>query len=158
MKEYRKFDVGSMGEFDVALLIDQYEGVDVSKGLYPEWRGGYYYAALPRGDTTASLALVYVSRWASPESAAQFAAIYAKSLAKRYRHVREVADAGKNPVSNFEGLVTLTGNHEWLTEEGDVVIDAERDTVFVSESLDDVTSGKLRDAVMVRTQAAATGK
>jgi len=138
-KDYSKFDVGSMGEFDVALLVDQYAGVDPSKALYPKWRGGYYYAARPKGDETASLALLYVSRWASAESAAEFAAIYA---------VRPVAPEGEKASQVTDDLKSLKGNREWLTEDGDVVIDVERDMVFVTESFDDVTSGKLREAVM----------
>ena len=30
-KNYERFDVGAFGEFDVALLIDQYAGVDAFK-------------------------------------------------------------------------------------------------------------------------------
>src|ERR1700686_4890437 len=46
-RDYEKFDIGAMGEFDVAVLIEQYAGKPQSKKLYPEWRGGYYYAAKP---------------------------------------------------------------------------------------------------------------
>ena len=49
-KDYVKFDIGAMGEFDVAVLIEQYAGKELSKRLYPEWRGGYYYAARPKND------------------------------------------------------------------------------------------------------------
>src|ERR1700685_4595086 len=49
-KDYQKFDVGAMGEFDVAVLIEQYAGKPLSKRLYPAWRGGYYYAAKAKPD------------------------------------------------------------------------------------------------------------
>src|SRR5215470_4225940 len=49
-KAYDKFDVGAVGEFDAALLIDQYAGAEVSKRLYRHWRGGYSYAVRPKGD------------------------------------------------------------------------------------------------------------
>ena len=49
-KDYQKFDIGAMGEFDVAVLIEQYAGKPLSKRMYPEWRGGYYYAAKPKPD------------------------------------------------------------------------------------------------------------
>ena len=147
-KDYNKFDVGSMGEFDVALLVDQYAGVDPSKALYPKWRGGYYYAAKPKGDEAAALALLYVSRWASPQSAAEFAAIYATYLTKRYHSVRPVALEGEKAPETTEKIASLKGNREWLTEDGDVVIDVQGDMVFLTESFDDVTSGKLREAVM----------
>src|SRR5271157_5695558 len=67
-KDYQKFDIGAMGEFDDAVLIEQYAGKPLSKQLYPEWRGGYYYAAHPKTDTAGPLALLYVSRWSSPET------------------------------------------------------------------------------------------
>src|SRR6202140_319829 len=110
-KNYDRFDVGAMGEFDVAILVDQYAGTDASHNLYPQWRGGYYYAARPKGDPSASLALVYVSRWASREKASAFAAIYAQSLAKRYKHVHEVTQDGKGSSDNLQKLESLTGTH-----------------------------------------------
>ena len=154
-KNYDKFDVGSMGEFDVALLIEQYAGGDVARKLYPDWRGGYYYAARPKGGSNAPLALVYVSRWASPDTAARFAAVYADDLKERYRTFHAVVSEGPTPVDLAKGVQTLTGNHEWLTEDGDVIIAVQGDTVFVSESLDDPTAIKLRDSVLPQAKTIA---
>ncbi len=93
-KDYQKFDIGAMGEFDVAVLIEQYAGKTVSKQMYPAWRGGYYYAAKPKQggepQANAPLALMYVSRWSSAEKAEEFASIYAQSLKQRYKKVDEV--------------------------------------------------------------------
>ncbi len=88
-KDYQKFDIGAMGEFDVALLLEQYAGKAISKKIYPEWRGGYYYAAKAKTNANAPLGLLYVSRWASPKSAAEFAGIYAQSLKQRYKNANE---------------------------------------------------------------------
>ncbi len=142
-KNYERFDVGAIGEFDVAILVDQYAGAEASHDLYPHWRGGYYYAARPKGDPSAPLAMLYVSRWSSSESAATFAAIYAQSLAKRYKHVDEVIPDGKAPTYNLQKLESLTGTHTWRTEEGPVVIAMEGDTVLVTESLDQSTTEHL---------------
>ena len=71
-KNYDRFDVGAVGEFDVAVLIDQYAGAAISHNLYPHWRGGYYFAVRPKGDPAASLALLYASRWSTPEKARKF--------------------------------------------------------------------------------------
>src|SRR6202140_3090146 len=90
-KDYEKFDIGAMGEFDVAVLIEQYAGKPLSKQLYPEWRGGYYYAAKTKPNAksdaavSASLGLLYVSRWSNEDKAAAFAEIYARSLKQRYK-------------------------------------------------------------------------
>ena len=91
-KDYQKFDIGAMGEFDVALLIEQYVDKPLSKKMYPEWRGGYYYAAKVKTDATAPLGLLYVSRWSNRETAAQFAGIYAQSLKQRYKKTSQVGD------------------------------------------------------------------
>ncbi len=143
-KNYERFDVGAMGEFDVAILIDQYAGVEASHAMYPHWRGGYYYAARPKSDPSASLALLYFSRWSDAESAAKFAALYAKSLTKRYKQVQEATEDGANSVRELSNLATLAGAHTWLTEEGPVVIDVVGDGVLITESLDQSTTERLR--------------
>src|SRR5271165_5978472 len=92
-KDYVKFDIGAMGEFDVAILIEQYAGKKLSERLYPEWRGGYYYAARPKNDAAGPLGLIYVSRWSSAERASEFAEIYARSLKQRYKQAEETGNA-----------------------------------------------------------------
>jgi hypothetical protein len=141
-KNYDRFDIGSVGEFDVAIIIDQYVGVEESRSIYPQWRGGYYYAARPKGDPAAPLGLLYVSRWSSAEYAAQFAAIYAKSLATRYTHARQLTEVNAQPIDLHDSKA-LSGKHNWLTEHGPVVIDTVGDTVMVSESLDQPTTDEL---------------
>ncbi len=149
-RNYQKFDIGAMGEFDVAVLVEQYAGKELSKRLYPEWRGGYYYAARPKSDSTAPLALLYVSRWASAEKAAEFAGIYSRSLGKRYQKAAEIraASPGEAADDGQERKVPLLlGRHAWNTEEGTVVIEEHGDTVLISESLDAATTEALEKEV-----------
>ena len=149
-KDYLKFDIGAMGEFDVAVLIEQYAGKKLAEQMYPEWRGGYYYAARPKDDTAAPLGLMYASRWSSAEKASQFAEIYARSLNLRYKKVSEVADPSSVPSAALdpeEKSGALKGRHAWTTEEGAVVIEEQGDTVLVSESLDAVTTQALEREV-----------
>ena len=147
LKNYDRFDVGAVGEFDVAVLIDQYAGAQVSNQLYPHWRGGYYFAVRPKGDSAGPLGLLYASRWSTPEKAANFAAIYASALNKRYLHVHDVLENGKSPAVPTDALDHLTGKRAWLTEDGPVVIDVQGDTVVATESLDQVTSDALDQEV-----------
>src|SRR5450631_68587 len=149
-KDYQKFDIGAMGEFDVAVLIEQYAGKPLSKSLYPEWRGGYYYAAKPKPDphadlaTAAPLGLLYVSRWSSADKAAEFAGIYARSLNQRYKKAEEVGEPAPAAGPNGESKADLLkGRHTWTTEDGAVVIEEQGDTVLVSESLDAATTATL---------------
>jgi hypothetical protein len=150
-KNYERFDVGAMGEFDVSMLIDQYAGTETSHSIYPFWRGGYYYAARPKGDANAPLGLLYVSRWSTAEKAEQFAAVYAKSLAKRYRYPEDVGENGKKSAALLEKLQPWKGTRQWMTEEGVVVIEVVGDKVLVTESLDSATTKRLSDDVFAIT-------
>jgi len=161
-KDYQKFDIGAMGEFDVAVLIEQYAGKPPSKRLYPEWRGGYYYAAKAKPDphsdvaVAAPLGLLYVSRWSSADKAAEFAGIYAQSLKQRYKKVEEVGDPdpAKAAQTADSKVDLLKGRHTWTTDEGVVVIEERGDTVFVSESLDAATTAVLEKEVFAAPPAA----
>ncbi len=159
-KDYIKFDIGAMGEFDVAVLIEQYAGKKLSERLYPEWRGGYYYAARTKNDAAAPLGLFYVSRWSSPEKAEEFAEIYARSLPKRYKKAEDTEKASSSQSASEQDasektapergqykLDILTGRHAWNTEEGSVVIEQVGDTVLISESLDAATTATLEKEV-----------
>jgi hypothetical protein len=152
-KNYEKFDIGAMGEFDVAVLIEQYAGKPLSKHLCPEWRGGYYYAAKAKPDATsnaaAPLGLLYVSRWSSADKAAEFAEIYSRSLKQRYKKADEIVDgaSGNGAAPADAKTDVLKGRHAWMTEEGAVVIEEQGDTVLVSESLDAATTATLEREV-----------
>jgi hypothetical protein len=166
-KDYQKFDIGAMGEFDVSILIEQYAGKAAAKHLYPEWRGGYYYAAKPKplakseSAVAPSLGLLYVSRWSSADAAADFAAIYAQSLKQRYKKAEEMGNpesqksernGDPNPTGDRK-IDPLKGRHTWTTEEGPVVIEERGDTVFVSESLDPATTAVLEKEVFAGSTA-----
>jgi len=142
-KNYTRFDIGSIGEFDVAMLIDQYAGAEAPQKLYTHWRGGYYYAAKAKGDESAPLGLFYISRWSDQQGAAKFASIYAKSLWKRYKRVRGVAEGNIKPLDDVAAITDLDGRHVWLTEEGPVVVEVQKDIVLVTESLDEPTTQSL---------------
>jgi hypothetical protein len=144
---YNAFDIGAMGEFDVDILIEQYAGRDEAASMYPDWRGGYYFAGKSKTDQSAPIALLYVSRWSDPSKAAEFAAVYAKSLAKRYQKRQGVDSQGKvlDDAPPAESWRTLRGRHAWLTEEGIVLIEVRGDSVLISESLDPQTTQRVED-------------
>jgi len=163
---YDPFDIGAMGEFDVYVLVEEYAGRDAATALYPEWRGGYYFAGKDKKDKqdkSAPIGVLYVSRWSSPAKAAEFAAIYAKSLAKRYKKRGPLDAQGKpaNDAPPADSWRTLRGRHAWLTEEGPVVIDVRGDEILISESLDDATTTRVADdfwAADAPTGSAAPGQ
>lgn len=144
-KNYDPFDIGAMGEFDVDILVQQYAGAKEAAAMYPEWRGGYYFAGKLKTDKSAPIGLLYVSRWSNPTKAAEFAAVYAKSLVQRYQKRQGFGPDGKvaDDAPPADSWRTLRGRHSWLTEEGVVLIEVRDDTVLVSESLDDETTQKV---------------
>ena len=145
-KDYDRFDVGAIGEFDVAVLAEQYAGEDTAHQIYPNWRGGYYYSVHPKGNPSAPLGLVFVSKWASAKSAAQFAAIYARGMQERYKKAEAPTDS--NLPKDLKTLSGLSGDHTWTTEEGAVVIDVKNDNVLVTESLDPAITDQFRRAIL----------
>src|SRR5256885_2486483 len=145
-KNYDRFDIGAIGEFDVAVLAEQYAGLETSKRIYPNWRGGYYYSVHPKGNPGAPLQLVFVSKWATAKAADEFAAIYARGGQQGYRKLSVAADS-KLP-ADLKDLRTLGGDHNWNTEEGAVVIDVKGDTILVTESLEAALTEQFREAVL----------
>ena len=148
-KNYDRFDIGAIGEFDVAVLAEQYAGLETSKRIYPNWRGGYYYSVHPRGKPGAPLQLVFVSKWATPKAADQFAAIYARGMQQRYKKLSAAADS--TLPADLKDLRTLSGDHTWNTEDGAVVIDVKSDTILITESLEPALTEQFRHAVFPPT-------
>jgi len=147
LKDYERFDVGAIGEFDVSVLAEQYADKDVAEQIYPNWRGGYYYSARSKGNGSAPLGLVFVSKWASAKAAAQFAAVYARGVQQRYKDAK--APEGSNLPADLKTLGGLSGDHTWKTQDGDVVIAVKNETVLVTESLDAAITAQFRQAVFV---------
>ena len=92
--------------------------------------------------TTADLALLYVSRWKSTQSAERFAHLYAGALGQRYQK------AITQPAEACAGAQCPLSTVQVLTEEGPVMVERWADnTVLVSESFETAIAAKLRDAV-----------
>jgi hypothetical protein len=129
--DYAPYDIGVMGALDVRILTELFAGKDEAEQLTPEWDGGMYYAAQSRAaktpeekDSTKSVALLYLSQWKSEDAAAQFAAVYAGNLKRKYMQVHI------QPRDESEG----SGESVFTTEEGPVVIATVGRGVFISES------------------------
>jgi hypothetical protein len=153
---YQRFDFGGMGEFDVYLLAKQYGGDDAPPNYYPHWRGGYYFAAHAKTAPKDQIAMLYFSRWDSPESAHDFAKLYADYLPKRYQNVGWVAAcpaAQAGPGCNHE---------EATTEQGKVVMEFHGNDLLIMEGYDDSVIERARDVLLggmpLPATAAKSGK
>jgi len=156
-----RFDAGTMGALEVLLFLQQFSGEGTARKLARKWRGGFYYAATgaaaPKETKAAkteaaseapvppaALALLYVSRWASPEDAARFAGAYSAALPKRYLRVA----ASPAEVSTRGAVTNVSAPTRWSTEEGLMVVEACGDTVLALESFDAATANRLRTAIL----------
>jgi hypothetical protein len=163
--DYEPYDVGVIGELDVRMLTELLAGPEVSAALTPEWDGGLYYAAqrktartVEEKASTASLSLVYLSRWQTAAAASRFATIYSDELGRKYSHLsrdRETeahesgggadSDAGDANAADSGPVRTATGNERiYKTNEGPVLIVVNGREVFISESFDLTTARKLQ--------------
>jgi hypothetical protein len=132
--EYKRYDFGGLGQFDVTMLLWQWYGKQTGTELGHAWRGGYYFTYERAGHADAPYVLVSLTRWATEDAAKEFASLYAGSLVKRYRSVAEVAPA-------------RDGSGEWTTEEGPVEISASGPFVIAIEGLAGDERTQVRQAI-----------
>jgi hypothetical protein len=141
--DYTPYDVGVMGEFDVRILTALFGGEEIADALTPEWRGGIYCAAQKRSavtaeqkSSTASIGLLYESKWKNEDSARSFLRVYAGQLPRKYaKLVRRTADE------------TDANEQIYTTDEGDVLVSIDGTGVFISEGFPLELARKLRDRV-----------
>lgn len=152
--QYRPYDVGVIGEFDVKTMAELFGGAAISAALTPAWRGGIYYIAQSKAAKTSgeraslkSLSLLYLSHWETPMAAQAFAGIYAREIPRKYSHAVEQAPSD-NPLDN------ALANRIWTTPAGPVVISVSKRTVFVSEGFPLDLARKL-EAIMIGSVADA---
>jgi hypothetical protein len=119
---YTRFDFGGMGEFDIYLLVKQY-GVKDPPNYYRHWRGGYYYAAQAKTAPKDQIAMLYFSRWDSPEAASDFARLYLSYLPKRTT-IRGTSHLGpglpEKPLAGEEAKVPLFDTYDGITKDGPI--------------------------------------
>ncbi len=141
--EYTPYDVGVMGELDVRILTELFAGREVSAAITPEWDGGIYYAAQRKTavtaaekEATASLGLMYYSRWKNEKAAQAFMQVYAGELARKYSGV---VRRSKDEVDAEEQV--------YSTNEGDVLLSIAGESVYVGEGFPLALSRTLRDRI-----------
>jgi hypothetical protein len=148
--DYKRFDFGGMGEFDVYLLAKQYGGDEAPRNYYPHWRGGYYFASQAKTAPKGQIAMLYFSRWDSPESARAFAKLYGDYLPKRYKDVAWTAGCLTGP--NASGC----SHAEALTEQGKVVMEFRGNDLLIMESFDDEVIERAGNVLLNGTSLPAT--
>lgn len=136
--EWEPYDLGVMGELDARIITELFGGRDLAGPVAIEWDGGIYYAAQRRADSPAqktqksSIGVLYLSQWKNRDSARSFLNVYAGALARKYDTL--------TPVQFQDGDADHLLFH---TEEGDVWLSLEDNSVFISEGFDRATARRL---------------
>jgi hypothetical protein len=153
---YVPYDSGVMGEFDVYVMAKEFGRENDIYTVAQKWKGGSYVVARKKPadnaakPTPADLALLYVSRWRTPEAALRFAEIYRNGLLK---HVTKTEEAsydtkcapGDDQCKGMQWGLRLT------TDEGLASLELwPGNTLIISQSFEDDTLSKLRRAVLTR--------
>lgn len=154
--DYEVYDSGTMGQLDVRILSQQLGSENDMFTVTPNWRGGAYVAVKRKSPSsrpdapasTADIALLYVSRWKTPEAAQRFMEIYWKSLAKRIQVNKE----SPTFLSSCAGSACPPPRAVRLdTGEGPVFLELLPDNaVFIAQSFPEETAKNLRQVVLTR--------
>ncbi|MBI2681822.1 MAG: hypothetical protein HYX26_01135 [Acidobacteriales bacterium] len=131
-KEWERYDIGSIGQYDVVLLAKQFKDESMEKEVSPAWRGGMYVAAQRKGVTTPltkDIAIVMVTRWATAADAEKFAHFYERTFAQRYT----------------EAVQSAAG---WKTNEGPASVEVKGEYVISMESFPEGVAAKVREATV----------
>ena len=137
---YVPYDVGVMGELDVRMTAELFGGKPLAEALAPEWAGGVYYAAQKKDaadkNSTASLSILYLSRWKNADSARSFFQVFQEQLPRQYDGLSRRKQDEKSEDERV-----------FSTKEGDVLLSLKGNDVWVSEGFDLKTATSLREMV-----------
>ena len=89
--DYKQAMSGTVGEFDHAVLIEQYAGKEAAAALAPKWRGGTLDLMENRRDNR--IVLRYASDWADEASARLMFDAYRKVLKGKWKNLRIDTDS-----------------------------------------------------------------
>jgi len=144
--DYERYDFGGIGAFDVYLMTRQYDPKGGPQQYYPHWRGGYYLAAHPKTASKNQIALIFLSRWESPEAAKAFAQFYSAYVPTRYQ------------LKNAGMIGSVGGGDQTITwdvgQQGQVVIQVHDSDVLVLESLDEAARVRISSSLLPGLQSA----
>lgn len=149
--DYAPYDIGVMGQLDVRILSELFGGAENAAAFTNAWDGGIYYAVqkknAPDKNSTASISLLYLSEWKSPEIASGFAKMYADELGRQFSGVK------RDPEAESDAREQV-----YKTNEGPVLIATTGNTVFVSETFDLNLARKLEFLMLGAQEGAAQGQ
>ena len=147
--DYQRYDFGGMGAFDIYLLAKQYAPGTDAKQYYSHWRGGYYLAVRAKTAPKEQIALIYLSRWDSPDAARAFAKMYGDYVPHRYKGANRLPASCPVPAScPMTKEDCECSGRQWDTEEGAVLVNLAGEDLLILEGLDSATMERVRSALL----------
>ena len=108
---YKRLAIGTMGELDHSILIEQFRDEQEAGRIAPHWRGGVY--ALDENKSEHRVVLEYAVEWEDADWARQYFEAYQDSLSKKWHKI----EVQSSSAAIFAGLgddgyfvVRLEGN------------------------------------------------
>jgi hypothetical protein len=155
---FEPYDTGSIGEFDVQVMAEEFGRENDLYSVVPFWNGGGYVAVKKTGIkdelTTADVGLLYLSNWKSLQAAKRFAQIYKAALHKRVQVLSEQVLEPTDCEENKNCMAPLWAARV-VTSEGPVFIEVwPGNKLFIAHSFDDKTVSLLRNLVLNPPQTA----
>ena len=95
---YKRLAMGTMGELDHAILIEQFRDERAARKIAPHWKGGVY--ALDESKAEHRVVLEYAVEWEDADWARQFFEAYQGSLCQKWQKIEVQASSN----SIFAGL------------------------------------------------------
>jgi hypothetical protein len=95
---YKRLVEGTVGELDLAVLLEQFIGAKRAGEIAPHWRGGDY--ALDENKSEKRVVLSYAAEWDDEAAARRFFQAYQDVLRKKWRNI----EAQSHDVATFAGL------------------------------------------------------
>jgi hypothetical protein len=93
---YKGLVIGTMGELEHQILLEQYAGQEQALQIAPHWRGSTF--ELRESKKAGRVVLLYAVEWDGEEAAIEYFAAYREALAKKWKKMT-VATATENAVT-----------------------------------------------------------
>ena len=106
-KNYERFDVGAIGEFDVSMLIDQYASEEESKRMYPSWRGRLLLFGVAQGQPIRPARIALCLALGECGEGGRVCSDLCEIADARYKQVKAM---GENQQEDLSHLETLAGS------------------------------------------------
>jgi hypothetical protein len=91
-KQYKELAAGTVGEFDFAVLLSQYDSKEAVREIAPGWRAGHYIFLEHKRDKHTIL--MHASEWVDAKTAGEFAAGYRKALEGKWESLEVTREDG----------------------------------------------------------------